>query len=214
MALIRCPDCNQAVSSHATHCPNCGCPIETIKAESSLIRRRKFQKIILILASIIACFACVIALYYNIPKLLRPGYYNSFKWGTSFESLQKRYPEDASYEGNQSGEIFSRLGDSFENISNLITVESYSFNDEKLYSVSIVIGPSDTSDLTYQQLAETIIEKYARYYGEAECSENRILNGKIYKWHTSKSNITLYTCSPIMIDYEDLNYTDLSSNRI
>lgn len=33
MALIKCPECNQEISNHASHCPNCGCPIEIIKAE-------------------------------------------------------------------------------------------------------------------------------------------------------------------------------------
>lgn len=43
MALIKCPECNQEISSHASHCPNCGCPIETIKAEMRSIQKKKNQ---------------------------------------------------------------------------------------------------------------------------------------------------------------------------
>ena len=30
MALLKCPDCGREVSSHATACPNCGCPVSYI----------------------------------------------------------------------------------------------------------------------------------------------------------------------------------------
>jgi len=35
MALLKCPDCGKAVSSHAKACPDCGCPIEYMTEEAS-----------------------------------------------------------------------------------------------------------------------------------------------------------------------------------
>ena len=52
MALIKCPECNHSVSSHATHCPNCGCPIEAIKTvivfSEWSIHLKAFQTLILL----------------------------------------------------------------------------------------------------------------------------------------------------------------------
>lgn len=31
MALIRCPECNNAISEHAPYCIHCGCPMEIIR---------------------------------------------------------------------------------------------------------------------------------------------------------------------------------------
>lgn len=42
--LILCPDCNQSISSRASHCPHCGCPIQqnTYGSERSLAH--EFEK--------------------------------------------------------------------------------------------------------------------------------------------------------------------------
>ena len=82
------------------------------------------------------------------------------------------------------------MSDSFEDIKNLDTLENYSFDNKKLYAVNVILTPSDESDLTARQISKIIIERYNKYYGTAEYSENSI--AKIHKWHAPKSDITLY----------------------
>lgn len=38
MALIKCPDCGKMLSEFAECCPQCGCPIEDVKAESQIAK--------------------------------------------------------------------------------------------------------------------------------------------------------------------------------
>lgn len=210
MALIKCPDCNQNVSSNATQCPNCGCPIEAIRSEllsSQIVRIKKRIRFFLVVLLGILCFTL---LYASVQRFLHPGYYNGYKWGTSFESIQKNYPEDADSKSNQSGDSFLRIGNQFENISNLDTIESYSFDDNKLYAVNITLFPSDKSKLNSHDIAELIVDKYNHFYGEADVSHIPTVSTKIYKWHTSKSNIVLYESSFVMIDYKDSSHSKSS----
>lgn len=213
MALIKCPECNQEISSHASHCPNCGCPIETIKAEMRSIQKKKIKRGIPVFIFVVIVLLCCIVAYPFVRKVLNPGYYNHYKWGTAIESFQKEYPEDADLKSNQTGDSFFRVAESFEDFPDITTIENYSFDDGKLYAVNIILSPSKNSQLTSRQISKNLVKKYTQYYGEAECSENRVLDGKVYKWYTSKSNITLYTCDPIMINYEDINHIDLPSKQ-
>lgn len=213
MALIKCPECNQEISSHASHCPNCGCPIETIKAETRSIQKKKIKRVVPVLLFVVVVLLCCIVAYPFVRKSLNSGYYNHYKWGTSFESFQKEYPEDADLKSNQTGNSFFRVAESFEDFSDISAIENYSFDNGKLYAVNIILSPSKNSKLTSRQISKSLVEKYTQCYGEAECSENRVLDGKVYKWYTSKSNITLYTCDPIMINYEDVNHIDLPAKQ-
>ena len=36
MALLVCPECGKKVSEYASACPECGCPIEVIKAQQKV----------------------------------------------------------------------------------------------------------------------------------------------------------------------------------
>lgn len=107
MALIKCPECNQEISSHASHCPNCGCPIETIKAEMRSIQKKKIKRGIPVFIFVVIVLLCCIVAYPFVRKVLNPGYYNHYKWGTAIESFQKEYPEDADLKSNQTGDSFS-----------------------------------------------------------------------------------------------------------
>ena len=44
MAMIKCPECGKDMSDKAAACPNCGCPIEDIKARISEIEAEKAEK--------------------------------------------------------------------------------------------------------------------------------------------------------------------------
>ncbi len=44
MAMIKCPECGKDMSDKATACPNCGCPIEDIKAKINEIESEKEEK--------------------------------------------------------------------------------------------------------------------------------------------------------------------------
>ena len=213
MALIKCPECNQEISSHASHCPNCGCPIETIKAETRSIQKKKIKRVIPVFLFIFVVFLCCLASYPLVRKVLNPGYYNHYKWGTSFELFQKEYPEDADLKSNQTGDSFFRVAESFEDFFDISAIENYSFDDRQLYAVNIILCPPKDSQLTSRQISKSLVKKYTQYYGEAECSENRVLDGKVYKWYTSRSIIVLYTCEPIMIDYKDVNHIDVPAKQ-
>lgn len=215
MALMKCPECNQPVSSRATQCPNCGCPIEAIKAESISIQKAKIKKALPVFLSLIAAFLCLVALYQVAQKASHQGYYGHHKWGASFESFQKAYPEDKDSKGNQDGDSFFRMSDSFGDIKNLDTLENYSFDNKKLYAVNVILTPSDESDLTARQISKIIIERYNKYYGTAEYSENSI--AKIHKWHAPKSDITLYISSAsnlVMIDFKDPSHTESTTEKV
>lgn len=125
MALIKCPECNQEISSHASHCPNCGCPIETIKAETRSIQKKKIKRVVPVLLFVVVVLLCCIVAYPFVRKALNPGYYNHCKWGTSFESFQKEYPEDADLKSNQTGDSFFRIAESFEDFPDISTIENY-----------------------------------------------------------------------------------------
>lgn len=211
MALIKCPECSHSVSSHATHCPNCGCPIEAIKSETRSIQISKLKNSFHIIIPMIAGVLCLILLYNIGHQLSHQGYYNHHKWGTSFETFQKAYPEDATSKSNQNGDSFFRMEHTFEGISNLDIIEDYKFDNKQLYSVNVTLYPSSTSPISSRQLAKDIVTKYNHYYGDAEYTET--LHLRIYKWHTSKSDITLYASSLVMIDYKNSNHTDISETQ-
>ena len=208
MALIKCPECNQAVSTSATHCPNCGCPIETIKSEARSAQKAQIKRIVPIVFSLAIGVWFLIVWFSVVQKLSHQGYYNHYKWGTSFESFQNEYPDDADLKSNQVGDSFFRLGNSFEGIANLSTTEHYRFDSGKLYSVAVTIYSSGASNSDNRQLYKSIIEKYTHYYGKAESLDNRFSDGRIYIWHTSKSDITLYADSPIIIIYKGSSHID------
>lgn len=63
MALIKCPECNQEISNHASHCPNCGCPIEIIKAEMRSIQKKKIKRSIPIFIFVVIVLLCCIVAY-------------------------------------------------------------------------------------------------------------------------------------------------------
>lgn len=125
MALIKCPECNQEISSHASHCPNCGCPIETIKAEMRSIQKKKIKRGIPVFIFVVIVLLCCIVAYPFVRKVLNPGYYNHYKWGTAIESFQKEYPEDADLKSNQTGDSFFRVAESFEDFPDITTIENY-----------------------------------------------------------------------------------------
>lgn len=209
MALMKCPECGQSVSSHADCCQNCGCPIQTVKSANFSAKRREIIKVFLFL---FVGILCIVIAYSVAHKLLHQGYYNHYKWGTSFESFQEAYPDDATLKSNQKGDDFFRICDSFEEISGVNVTENYHFDDEKLYSVGVTVSPSEDSGLTARQLSRQICEKYNKYYGNAERLDGGITSSTIYKWSTSKSHITLYTGSVIVILYEDVNHIDSSKS--
>lgn len=99
----------------------------------------------------------------------------------------------------------------FEGISDLDIIEDYKFDNNQLYSVNATLYPSSTSPISSRQLAKDIVTKYNHYYGDAEYTET--LHLRIYKWHTSKSDITLYASSLVMIDYKNSNHTDISETQ-
>lgn len=206
MALMKCPDCNQLVSNRASHCPNCGCPIESIQAEATSLKKSKIKQVIRFFLLFIIVALCIIAFSRLSLKLSHQGYYNQHKWGTSYESFQKMYPDDASLKSNQDSDSFLRMEHSFEEISDLDIVENYSFSDGKLYSVNVILYPSNNSDMNIRQLSKDITKKYNNFYGVADCFENGSLNTKVYKWHSPKSEITLYSSNIIMIDYKDSSH--------
>lgn len=215
MALIKCPECGQNVSSNATRCPNCGCPIESIKSAILSVQKSKVKKGLRYLLLFILGILCFTFVCISVQRLSHRGYYNGYKWGTSFETLQKDFPEDADSESNQSGDGFSRFGNSFEGISNLDALEDYNFDDNKLYSVSIMLFPTDDPDLSSHELAELIVNKYDRFYGDSESSKIPTASMRVYKWHASKSNITLYEYESnfVMITYEDPSYVKSSKTE-
>ena len=45
MAMIKCPECGREMSDKAAACPNCGCPIEDIKAQLDVIEAERSEAI-------------------------------------------------------------------------------------------------------------------------------------------------------------------------
>ena len=45
MAMIKCTECGKEMSDKATVCPNCGCPIEEIKAKLGEIESEREEKL-------------------------------------------------------------------------------------------------------------------------------------------------------------------------
>ena len=65
MALIKCPDCGKEVSSFATACPNCGCPVESEDNKPNEqgidgIKEKDVKKRWIIIAAIVALSAVAI----------------------------------------------------------------------------------------------------------------------------------------------------------
>lgn len=122
MALVKCPDCGKMVSSRASACPACGCPIEYIAVESKQETEKEYISFHIAhrtisypvgnekFASVLGDF---LQLGYSAREELRHAYFNCKDIETALEKVPEVAMEMLNMVINKAIEIMFRFGINF-----------------------------------------------------------------------------------------------------
>lgn len=189
MALIKCPECGKEVSDTARTCPNCGYKIKknisNEKRDRFLLRNKK------IIAFVLAGLLVVITLS-KINSASSKEYCNGIKWGTSLETIEKKYPDILGDNGDYYDYFHSFDGYTSSNSS--IDVHFYFDEDNKLCKIEVSQVGDDIDNMIIYY-----VDKFNKVY---HSNQEPQYNGE-YTWTGRKSNVTIDTTNIVCtVTYE------------
>ncbi len=188
MALIICPECGEQVSDKSKCCLKCGYPIKDIITKKQVDGTRKrisrnTVRVVLLFVVIFFVFACVLIVK-NVSK--RNGLYYGIEWGSSKNTVEKKYSAEVLGDTDQDAEVGSRLYCREEAyIEGVGAWVTFSFKNDKLYKVEIMTSETN-SKIAEKEIPDKVKEYLVNLYGEYEQEDD-----STYIWNTSKSDIKM-----------------------
>ena len=208
MALLQCPDCGNSVSDQAASCPACGCPMGSIiqvhEEKQKAIAKEKNIKIIKYGSIFLVILAVILIAVFLLSRSNKNGLYCGAKWGSTQETIEKKFPDGTKRDKDKSDNEFSYtiIEDSFLGMENVSSDTVFGFTDNALTSVSCLLLPGD--NITTTGVVKETISNYNKLYGDYEKD-----GSDTYLWTASKSTITLFTYKTIvLVTYKDNTIKD------
>lgn len=212
MALIKCPECNKEFSDQAKCCPNCGFPTDEILKNISAERVKKhsgmMKKMLLILLAIIGIMAVVFIVCFIKNQPDKNGYYEGLTWDTTYDEVKKKYPDIKEMNAlDKADKTYNTTVSPFLNMEGVEANIAFSFVDDKLFQVYIIIFENDINGITVDELTENLNKKFDSLYGVGE--DSGFTEAKMREWKTEKSKIDVFVISnTVAISYQDITAGD------
>ena len=202
MALIKCTECGSKVSTKASACPQCGCPVDIFLKVFNKKRKVKLKKTG---ASIAATAIFMIIFSLGIKSFERSnadGYYEDTMWGMTVEQVQKTIKGNLTL--SKDNLSATEIIDDYDNAEGVEALVLYGFAENSLQKVSIYLTNSGESSYTDSRL----IERYEKKFNESYEKKNED-DIRTY-WKADKSNLELIYLSEgvIVITYEAMTTKD------
>lgn len=213
MALITCPECGNLVSEKAEQCPNCGYPVSEIvknkkteRKQLAVSQKEEIGKRVKIAVLLVVVIIIVLASLMHATHSLvdEEELYDGVAWGSDLESVKQRYPLGNEVEASspEATKVYVNFLDSFIGIEKLYGAAVYSFNDNGLYEVSILLESQGDEEKSVEQIANY----YTNILGEPESDSDS--SDMIWIKQKSKIELIIYGSSLILINYQDINYEE------
>lgn len=204
MAIIKCSECGNGISSKATVCPNCGCPVEVmIKKQNS-----KKKKVIIVSIFVMFIFA-ILCICYLQGKIEILDYSNDFLIRDDLD-----WEEDIAYNmlfGKKGSKLLSYKEEKvFMEYPGHLEYRCYETdkNDLKAHEIFYIGWAPDieshSKEIITQANVDKMVKAYDKRYGEHSVEELAYEEGKIYIWNLSNTNLRF----DITV-YKDLTYFNL-----
>lgn len=202
MSLIKCSECGADVSEKASVCPKCGCPIDVFIRIEKQRKKSNIKKIVIgaVVLFIVAVIGFGIYKFVNRPDT--SGYYNGFKWGTTYQQVKKQLGDEAL--GNDENNYVSTNTENYNGKTGIDALIAYDCTDDSLCEITIFISNGDDSSYTDESLIEEYIEELDELYGEHE------KDSISYIWNTEESKIELsyFMDGLVILNYKDIAMVD------
>lgn len=202
MALIKCTECGSKVSTKASACPKCGCPVDIFLEVFIKKRKVKFKKTGASIAAT-AIFMIIFSLgIKSFEQSNADGYYENTMWGMTVEQVQKTIKGNLTL--SKDNLSATEIIDDYDNVEGVEALVLYDFVENSLQKVSIYLTNSGESSYTDSRL----IERYEKKFNESYEKKNEDDIGTY--WKADKSNLELISLSEglIVITYEDMTTED------
>lgn len=205
--------CGAAVPDGCQFCMECGAKVDTstaiatdsavaVKAEKKRINKKVLIPAVAVAAVILVALAVVFIVKSTAKK--NEEYFANIPWGTDIETVQKEIEKKFECEAT-----LSKRGDfvltSLKNYDGMQGVEAFTTfwceYNETLNRVNSTITVKTDSEYTLDEVADELIEKYNKLFGEAVHSDGTLV------WNTENSRIEL-SYFPSVIDRIIINYKE------
>lgn len=215
MALIKCPECGNDVSTKATECPNCGCPLNeaAFSNENKTKKKLSVKKIIIAVVALIFIFFLLIEIFLTKDYDAPLDYSNVL--GTSADDLDDivmtedsmsiLFKEDGTLLSGRESVVYNDMNGETE--YRCFDAEIKGLAPYDIYYVSWSTGSgNEEQELFDDNTRDTIIKQYDKLYGEHSDSSTQG-DGRVehkYRWKLKDKKIFEITV------YSTMNYMCLT----
>lgn len=191
-----CGKCGANIPDGNEFCTKCGTKIGVSQVDSNeaVVVEGKTEKkaiktniIASVLVTIVIIMLAVIVFSLKDSNEKR-GYFANIPWGTDFETVQKKVNKEFNCElsGSKEGEVLFFVKENYDGMQGVKAYLTFYCEEKSTLSrVEVMIAVEDGSEYTGDEIADKLINKYNKLYGEAEN------DGHIYEWITKNSTIDL-----------------------
>lgn len=219
MALLNCPECGHAVSTHATACPECGYPLpevvtpdiipESTVGTAPVLTKTAKRKILIVIGALVAIAIICIIIFAFVRSSSRATIipYN-LSWGDPYSKLKNANSETTEIKKNDAGNYLcscnltpSYIGLDDEAIS---IGASWNFKDgETLQSVLIVLTPESSCSMTTEQIYNYTAEHFSELFQMQP--ESKYSFEKVWKNDSTSAEVCYWSDKFLTISIEAIS---------
>ena len=191
-----CGKCGANIPDGNEFCTKCGTKIDVSQVDSNeaaVVEGKAEKKAIktnIIVSGLVGIIIIMLAvLVFSLKDSNeKRGYFANIPWGTDFETVQKKVNKEFNCESSiaKENEVLFLAKENYDDMQG-VRADLIFYCEEKatLSRVEVMIVVEDGSEYTGDEIADKLINKYNKLYGEAEN------DGHTYEWITKNSTIDL-----------------------